>query len=59
MIASRISKNGEALAKYGIDIKDVNGDLKSTYDILSELAPKWKEMSQEQQVSLGLTLAGY
>lgn len=57
-IASRVAKNEEALKKYGIATKDANGDLKSTYEVLEQLADKWKNMSKEEQVSLGTKLAG-
>lgn len=58
-ISSRISKNGEALSKYGVDINDTNGNLKSTYEILSELKPVWDSLEASERVSLGTTLAGY
>lgn len=57
-VASRVTKNASALAEYGVQIYDSNNQLKSTYDILSELAPKWKLMTTEQKVNLGTTLAG-
>ena len=64
-VASRIAKNEGALKKYGISIKNANGDLKSTYDVLSELAgitgnatKTWDEMTKAEQVALGTTLAG-
>lgn len=57
-IASRIAKNQDALAEYGIAVQDTNGNLKSTYDVLAELKPKWDEMTDAQRVALGDTLAG-
>lgn len=57
-IASRIAKNQDALAEYGIAVQDTNGNLKSTYDVLAELKPKWDEMTDVQRVALGDTLAG-
>ena len=51
--------NQEELAKYGIIVQDVNGNLKSTYDVLAELKPKWDAMTDAQRVALGDTLAGY
>lgn len=57
-VASRVVKNEKALAEYGVQIYDTNGDLKSTYQILSELAPEWEKMSNAEQVALGTTLAG-
>lgn len=57
-IASRIAKNQDALAEYGIAVQDANGNLKSTYDVLAELKPKWDQMTDAQRVALGDTLAG-
>lgn len=58
-IASRIVKNEKALNDYGVTTRDVNGDILSTYQILTNLSPKWQTMTNEQKVSLGTTLAGY
>lgn len=57
-IAGRIVSNQNALAEYGIIVQDVNGNLKSTYDVLAELKPKWVAMTDAQRVALGETLAG-
>ena len=58
MIATRVAKNEKELAKYGVSINDASGQLRSTYDILVDLAPAWNEMSKAEQVALGNTLAG-
>lgn len=57
-IAARIVKNQDALAEYGIQVEKTDGSLKSTYDILAELKPKWDSMTDAQRVALGDTLAG-
>lgn len=57
-IASRIVKNQDALKAYGIQVEDVNGNLKSTYDVLAELKPTWDSMSEAERVALGDTIAG-
>lgn len=57
-IASRIVKNQDALAAYGITVENVDGSLKSTFDVLSELKPKWDSMTDAQRTALGDTLAG-
>lgn len=57
-IAINITKNKDALAKYGINVEDANGHLKSTYDVLDELKPKWDAMTDAERTSLGQTLAG-
>lgn len=57
-IASRIVKNQDALKAYGVQVEDTNGNLKSTYDVLAELKPKWDSMSEAERVALGDTIAG-
>lgn len=57
-IAARIVTNQDALAEYGITVENVDGSLKSTFDVLSELKPKWDAMTDAQRVALGNTLAG-
>lgn len=57
-IAANITQNQDALVAYGISVEDANGNLKSTFDVLSELKPKWDEMSDSERVALGVTLAG-
>lgn len=57
-IASLIVKNQGALEEYGIRVEDTNGNLKSTYDVLSELKPKWDSMSEAERVALGDAIAG-
>ena len=57
-IASRIVKNKGALEDYGIQVEDVNGNLKSTYDVLAELKPTWDSMSEAERVALGDAIAG-
>ena len=57
-IAARIVKNQDALAEYGIAVENVDGSLKSTFDVLSELKPKWDSMTDAQRTALGDTIAG-
>lgn len=57
-IAARIVKNQDALAQYGITVENVDGSLRSTFDILSELKPKWDSMTDAQRTALGDTIAG-
>lgn len=45
------------LTKLNIALVD-NGEYRSTYDILSDIASKWDEMSSMEQASLAETLAG-
>lgn len=57
-VASRVAKNEEALKEYGVEIYNENGQLKSTFDILSDLSVEWQKMSNAEKVALGTTLAG-
>lgn len=57
-IAARIVKNQDALAEYGIQVEKTDGSLKSTFDVLSELKPKWDAMTDAQRVALGDMIAG-
>ena len=57
-IAARIVKNQDALAEYGITVENVDDSLKSTFDVLSELKPKWDSMTDAQRTALGDTIAG-
>lgn len=57
-IAARIVKNQDALAEYGITVENVDGSLKSTFDVFSELKPKWDSMTDAQRTALGDTIAG-
>lgn len=56
--ASFIPKLGKAFGDVGIQIMDQNGELRSTYDILSDLAAKWDDLSSAQRQYLGEKAAG-
>lgn len=53
-----LNKYSEALASIGVNIKDVNGELKGMDAILDETMVKWKTLSKDQQVALAQTVAG-
>ena len=57
-IAANIVKNRDSLEEYGIEVKDSNGNLKSTFDVLKELKPHWDKMTDAERNALGITLAG-
>lgn len=57
-IAANIVKNSGVLEQYGIQVKDSNGNLKSTFDVLKELKPVWDNLSDAERNALGITLAG-
>ena len=56
------SSTGKKLTKIyndlGIELKDENGQLRSHYDILGDLAEKWDTLSENQQKYIALTSAG-
>ena len=69
MISSRLtqvlddsSSTGKKLTKIyndlDIALKDENGQLRSHYDILGDLATKWDSLSENQQKYIALTSAG-
>lgn len=47
--ADTITKLETAFKAYGIEIKNSNGELKSTYGILDAIANKWGDLSKEEQ----------
>ena len=53
-----LNKYSAALAKVGIDIKDVNGQMKDMNTILNEMGEKWGTLSKDQQTALAQTVAG-
>ena len=69
MISSRLvqvlddtSSTGKKLVKIyndlGISLKDENGQMRGTYDILKDLASQWNTLSSDQQKYIALTSAG-
>ncbi len=69
MVSSRLtqvlddtSSTGKKLTKIyenlGIELKDENGQLRSHYDILGDLAGVWDELSENEQKYIALTSAG-
>lgn len=60
-ILSRITTLDEsvgALRDVGISVRDSTGDIRSTFEILQDLAGIWNDLSKEQQQHLAVTLAG-
>ena len=52
------TKYSKALLDVGVNILDVNGDLRSMDDILDNLAEKWQGLSNAQKVALAQTVGG-
>lgn len=46
------------LAYVGIALKDTNGELRSTEDVLDELGQKWNALNSNQQAAIAKALAG-
>lgn len=46
------------LAYVGIALRDTNGELRSTEDVLDELGKKWDTLNKNQQAALAKALAG-
>ena len=46
------------LAYVGIDLKNVNGELRSTEDVLNELGKQWDTLNSNQQAAIAKALAG-
>ena len=49
---------GKAFGSIGVNIEDANGDLRSTYDILSDYAKVYPELTSEQRQYFGELAAG-
>lgn len=45
-------------SKVKVSLKDANGELRSTYDIIKDIASVWKYMGANEQAALADTLAG-
>ena len=53
-----LGKYSAALEVVGVNIKDINGEVKDMDDILDELGEKWNNISKDQQIALAQTVAG-
>ncbi len=47
-----------ANGKVSVSLKDENGELRSTFQILQDLYPQWKMLNNEERSSLALMLSG-
>lgn len=60
-ISSLANKSSELALGYNnmtVALRDSEGQMRSTYDILGDIAKYWGQMSEAQKQSLGLTIAG-
>lgn len=53
-----LNKYSTALEKVGVQVLDVNGDLRDMDNILADLGSVWETLSSAQQVALAQTVAG-
>ena len=53
-----LNKYSQALEKVGINIFDINGEIKSMDSLLDEMGEKWETLSNDQQIALAQTVAG-
>ena len=51
-------RKSEFLKNIGVDVKDANGELKSTYQVLGDLNKVWKNLNANQKSTAGFYLAG-
>lgn len=58
MVESTAKLREEILALSGVDIMEDANTFKSTYQIMDELATKWKDLSDIQQASITELIAG-
>ena len=47
-----------ALTKFNVKITDVNGEFRSTYDIIKDIAAIWDTLDSKSQAALTEKLAG-
>lgn len=53
-----INRVESQLAYVGIALRDTNGELRSTEDVLDELGKKWDDLNKNQQAAIAKALAG-
>lgn len=57
-LATNTSKCGDMLKKYGVDIYDAEGNMRSISSILNGVAESWDDLSQKEQAALAKSVAG-
>lgn len=48
----------KTITRNGVSLTNENGELRNTYDILSDLSQVWKTLSDNEQAALAKTLSG-
>lgn len=57
-IAARLVSNQDVLVKYGIALNNTDGSMRSTFEVLQDLSVAWKNMGDEERVTVGNAIAG-
>lgn len=57
-IAANIVANQDVLKQYNIQVQDSEGNLRSTFDVLSDLSQVWGSLKDAERQSLGVVLSG-
>ena len=55
---SKYNEMVQTLGKHQVTLTDINGEYRSTYDIVSDIADVWDQMSSMEQSALAETIAG-
>lgn len=58
MTVSAYDEIVKQLTDLDVSLKDANGEYRSTYDIMADIAAKWKDMSSMQRSALATALSG-
>ena len=53
-----LTKYSEALNKVGVQVLDVNGEMRDMSDVIQDLGAKWQTLSQAQKNALAQTVGG-
>lgn len=58
MTEAEYGKLVAALTEYNVALTDANGEFRSTYDIVADIAAKWDELSSMEQSALANAISG-
>lgn len=58
MTSSQYDELTRALTKQGVALVDINGEYRSTYDIISDIAKVWDNMTSMEQSALATLMSG-
>lgn len=58
MTTAKYEQAVNILTSYQVRLTDINGEYRSTYDIMSDIATQWGRMTSMEQAALATTLAG-